>query len=662
MVGRAALGCAVLCCLVLCVVVLCGPHRGGVCCVSVWPPSWWGVLRWGAVCCVFPRCVLWWCVAPLVVGRAVLVWGAQHGGAVLRCVLLCCVAVRCVMLCCVAWWCVAPLVVGHAAPVCGPPHGWAWCVGVRFFVLLGFVLCVVVVVGPPHGGTCCTGVWPPALGGVLRWGAVCCVVWLVCRCAVWSPSWWGVLRWCLASLMVGGAALWCSVLCFTTLCVVVVCGPPHGGACRDGLWPLSWWDCVALCLVVWCGGVWPPSCRGVLRRCVAPLMVGPGALGCVVLCCLALCCVSRWCVAPVMVGRAALVCGPPLGGACCVGVWCIVLRGVVLCVVVCGPPYGGAHCVGVWPPSWWGVLCWCVAPPMVGRAGSVCSGFDAWCFSSLLGLFCWFVVVSAALRPALSGLGCVLCLPGQDEQAGLPSACGAPSPLSWPTQTARPLERVWCATPCFCFAGVVPLPLVFPCSPPAFLCSRGSLPCFAVWRCLLLSPPSYPTPALRVLSSAPPLPRGVAAPAGGCCPPPPSPGAFVFRPLASWSAFSFVLSFLSVPSGCSAPLGRLLAPPAHPPLPGVFVSRMSSPPPLAFPRSPSAFLCAAGPFVPPPRLCASGSSCCCLVLAGVGALCCLVLCFAVLCCCLLCCVVRGAVCRVLLCRVLVCFGAGVVLR
>ena len=47
-----------LCCVALCVVMLCGPPNGGACCVIVWPPSWWGVL--------------WWSVAPLLVGRASL--------------------------------------------------------------------------------------------------------------------------------------------------------------------------------------------------------------------------------------------------------------------------------------------------------------------------------------------------------------------------------------------------------------------------------------------------------------------------------------------------------------------------------------------------------------------------------------------------------------
>ena len=71
MVGRAVLGCAVLCCMALCVVVVCGPPNGGVCCVG------------DAVCCVVWRCVLWWCVAPLMVGRVVVVCGPPLGGGAL---------------------------------------------------------------------------------------------------------------------------------------------------------------------------------------------------------------------------------------------------------------------------------------------------------------------------------------------------------------------------------------------------------------------------------------------------------------------------------------------------------------------------------------------------------------------------------------------------
>ena len=200
-----------------------------------------------------------------------------------------------------------------------PQHGGACCVGVRCVVLCGVVCCDGL--WPPPAGAGCVGVWPPSLWGVVccvvsRCVAVCCVV-LHCVVwrggAVWPPSWWGVPRWCVApllfalccvvlcgvalgvlccmavccvwcccvvSLVVGRAALRRGVFCCSALCVVVVCGPPHGGVCCGVGWPRSWWGCVALCFdvsrrvvvccVVWCGGVWPPSCRGVLRGCVAP--------------------------------------------------------------------------------------------------------------------------------------------------------------------------------------------------------------------------------------------------------------------------------------------------------------------------------------------------------------------------------------------------------
>ena len=63
---------------------------------------------------------------------------------------------------------------------------------------------------------------PPFWSGVLRSGAVCFVVWRCVVCGgVWPPVWWGVLLWCLAPLSMGR--------------VVVVCGPPHGGACFVGV-------------------------------------------------------------------------------------------------------------------------------------------------------------------------------------------------------------------------------------------------------------------------------------------------------------------------------------------------------------------------------------------------------------------------------------------
>ena len=136
-----------------------------VCYGGVWPPVWWGMLRW--------------CAAPLMVRRVLVVYGPRHGEVVLRCVVLCCVALRCGVLCRVVSRCV----------VCG--------------------------------------------GGV------------------WLPSWWGVLRWCVASLMVGPAALGCGVLRCMAPCMVgraaLVCGPPHIGACRVGVWPPTWWGCVASC-------------------------------------------------------------------------------------------------------------------------------------------------------------------------------------------------------------------------------------------------------------------------------------------------------------------------------------------------------------------------------------------------------------------------------
>ena len=461
--------------------VVCGPPDGGACCLGVWPPSRWGVSWWCVaplmvglccvlVCCVASRCfavccvvlfelccVWWWCVAPLTVGRAALVGGPPHGGA-------CCIGVGCVVscgvVCCdgvwphVWWdvlrWCVTPLLVGPVVVVCGPPHGGAvlhcvvlCCVGLRCGVLCCVVLRCVV---------CGGGVWAASWWAVLRWGAVSCVV--------WPPVWWGVLRWCVAPLMVGHVVVVCGplmvgcvalccvvsccvsvccvMLCCVLLCVVVVCGAPHALACCVSVWPRSWWGVQrwgAVCCVVW---------RCVLCWCVASLMLRPVVVVCgppqggavlrcavfcrVAVCCVALCCAWWWCVAPLMVGCAVLVCGPPHGWACCVGARC-----VVLCGVLC--------CCGVWPPVWWGVLQCCAALLMVERVvvvcgtphGGACVVGLCWrvirCVlaGSMLGLFCWFAVVSAAVRSALSGTGRLWCLPGRDGRASLPSACGAPA-------------------------------------------------------------------------------------------------------------------------------------------------------------------------------------------------------------------------------------------
>ena len=112
------------------------------------------------------------------------------------------------------------------------------------------------------------------------------------------------------------------------------------------------------------------------------------------LCCVVLCCVWS-CVAPRVVGRAALVCGPPQGGACCGGV---------------------------------------CPRPMAGRALSVRSGFGSWCFSRLDARL--VLLVRCCLRRLTAGVvGCRVYLS-----------------FAWPGQTGRPPERVWCASP-FLLAG-----------------------------------------------------------------------------------------------------------------------------------------------------------------------------------------------------------------
>ena len=129
-----------LCCVAPCVVVVCSPPNGGACCVGVWPPSWWGVLCTGAVCCVVWRCV--------VCGGGVWPpsgWGVLRWGAV------CCVVWRSVL-----WWCVATRMVGHVALVCGLPHG----------------------------GACCGGVWPPSWWGVRRWLVLAGCFWLWRGCCL----------------------------------------------------------------------------------------------------------------------------------------------------------------------------------------------------------------------------------------------------------------------------------------------------------------------------------------------------------------------------------------------------------------------------------------------------------------------------------------------
>ena len=173
--------------------------------------------------------------------------------------------------------------------------------------------------------------------------------------------------------------------------------------------------------------------------------------------------------------------GPPLIGPCCVG--------------ACPPPVGACR-VCAWPP------------PVVGRAVSACSGFGSGCCSRLearLGL-----LVRCCLRRRTAGivrcwLSVVFAWPGRTGRPAEPVWCA--TPLFWPGGTGQPSERERCASPCFCFAGVVALPLVFPCSPCAFSWLRGSWPCVEVCRRPLRHPrtPPHPTLPLCSLSAAPPF-------------------------------------------------------------------------------------------------------------------------------------------------------------
>ena len=187
----------------------------------------------------------------------------------------------------------------------------------------------------------------------------------------------------------------------------------------------------------------------------------------------------------------------------------------------------------------------------------------------------------------------------------------------------------------------------------------------------------FAPPAAAPPPPTPPHPSPVFCPpfASWCCracrrllpppPPPPPPEVFVLRPLASWSVFSFVLSFLSVPCGCSAPVRRLLRPPAQPaPPPGLCFAGVVALP-LAFVCSSSAFswLCAAGPFAPPPVLCfrvlplfPCAGWCWRAVLA------CSVLCIPVLLLAELCCSECGVPCRLVPCLLVLRRWCGAALR
>ena len=82
-----------------CVRCMARPH-GGACCGGAWPPSWWGVI--------------WLCVAPPMVGRAVVVPSPPRGG-------VCYGGAWPAKWWGELWWCFAPLMVGRAVLVRGPP-------------------------------------------------------------------------------------------------------------------------------------------------------------------------------------------------------------------------------------------------------------------------------------------------------------------------------------------------------------------------------------------------------------------------------------------------------------------------------------------------------------------------------------------------------------
>ena len=460
-----------------------------------------------------------------------------------------------------------------------------------------------------------------------------------CLACAWPPPWWGVPFWCVAPLSLGRALL------------VAAC---RGGGVWFGLSSSVGWVVVAVVLLAWpglvlCWCVPPPPCWGMSCLCVAPPLVGSAVSACSGFrswCCsrlnarlvlLVRCCLRRrtadvagcwlsvlfalpglvlcWCVPPTpLVGRAALGCGPLPGGACCVGAcppscwgvlcWCPPAAVVVFglgcrrlfsglwlwlccwlgrgwcCAGACPPP---PPRVGAWPPPWWGVL--------FQRVRFLVRGVVAgW----MLGLFCWCAVVSAAVRPALSVVAHLWCSPGQDGQAGLPSACGAP-PLC-PGRVGRAGLPSACGAPLLVFVSRVSSP----CCSWSFACSClcGSWPCAGVCRRLLLCPPPHPA-LLLVVSRPPPLllgvprppavvppPRGYALPGWlspppclpllPLCPPPPPGSCFpgVLAPAARFPlspcfclVFSVSLALALVWLGFFFPPRLALVPPPHPPPP-----------------------------------------------------------------------------------------------
>ena len=259
----------------------------------------------------------------------------------------------------------------------------------------------------------------------------------------------------------------------------------------------------------------------------------------------------------------------------------------------------------------------------------------------MLGLFCWCALVSAAVRPALSGVACLWCFPGRDGRAGLLSACGAPPPC--PGRVGRAGLPSACRAPLLVFVSRVSSP----CCSWSFArsCLCGSWPCAGVCRRMLLCPHPPPHPALRLVVSLPPL--------ASWCPrrrfPPPHPPreyalpGWLSRPRLPLLTLRLVVGrLLAFPFAPPAP-GRVswvLAPAARFPLSSCFCLVFSVPLALApvwlgFIFPPRLVLL---PPPPHPAVATGGLRCpvSCSVVLWLGVGCCVrraVFCCAVLCCC-----------------------------
>ena len=294
-----------------------------------------------------------------------------------------------------------------------------------------------------------------------------------------------------------GFGSWCCSRLDARLVLLVRCCLRCRTAGDVGCWlsVVFAWPGLVLC---WC--VPPPLCSGLLCLFVPHPMVGLAVLVC----------------APPLVGRAALVCGPRHGRAWSVGAWppswCGVLcwclpAAVVVFGLGCRRLFGGLRlrlccllgrgwcCDGACPPPplleqlclcmaplWWGVLCRRVRVSVRGVvAGSMLGLF---CLSLLsapqYGQRCWVLVV------------CGVCLAGTDEPAS--GACVVRNPFvlavsDKPASRARAVRQ-----PVFLFSG---------CRRPAArvhllaLCFLVSARLLAMRWCLsppaAVPPPPYPT-------------------------------------------------------------------------------------------------------------------------------------------------------------------------